>query len=332
MVALFTQFALLSLIVIVAGTFLAQYADRLGTASKLGRSMSGILLLATATSLPELLVGCQAVMIPAVDMAVGDLLGSSLFNLLILAILDLLTRTRGNMLSRAAAAHSLSAVSSILLTGIVLLFLLDQPLFKSSWTILRLGLGSWAVLIGYLYSLRLIFFDHQYAESLAASEEALPVPSWKRPLVGYLVSAIVVFASAPRLATVGNDLANQTGLGESIFGTIFIALITSFPEVVTTFASMRMGAIDMAVGNILGSNSFNMAALVGIDLAFDGSLLSAASSAHAVTAGAVILVTAITIQGLLYRAEKRYWLIEPDALLVILIVIASLVAVYSIGH
>ncbi len=328
MTALIVEFFLCSAVVIVAGTFLARFADRLGEMTGIGRSMAGVVLLALATSLPELLVGCKAVAVGAVDLGLGDLIGSSLFNLLILAILDLSTQTRGGMLSKSAASHALSAICSILLTSIVLLFLL----LEAPWTFLNLGLGSWMVFVAYLFCLRLIFFDHQTSTAGRAEEEHPAAQNWKFVTAGYVLSAAVIFIAAPRLATVSDELAEATGLGGTIFGTTFVALITSLPEAVTTFTALRMGAVDMAVGNIFGSNAFNMVLLVGLDFVHEGSLLEAASATHAVTAVMVILVTTVVIQGLLYRAEKRFWIVEPDAVLVILLVVAALAIVYRIGH
>ena len=326
LVFLIVRFALLAAIIVVAGSFLAKYADRLGVLTGMGRSMAGLFLLATATSLPELAVGCHAALIPAPDLALGDLLGSSLFNLLILAVLDLSYRTGGRVLSRTVAGHALSAIGSILLTAIVLLFVLVDLPFSFG----RIGPGSLAVAVAYLLSLRLIFFDQQICTPALSEEIALESgpQSLRRALAGFVVSTFVILLTAPQLASTADTLAVQTGLGGTFVGTVFVALATSLPEVSTTRAAVRMGAYDLAVGNILGSNTFNMVALVGIDLFYPGSLLASVSNTHAITAAAVVIVTAVVTMGMLYRAEKRFWVIEPDAVLVILLIVASLVLVY----
>jgi len=328
MAGLIAQFVLIALVVVVAGTLLARFADELGMITGMGRSMAGVVLLALATSLPELLVGCKAAMIPAVDLTLGDLLGSSLFNLLILAVLDLCTKTHGGALSKSASAHALSAVSGILLTAVVLFFLV----VKLPWTFLRLGPGSWFLLITYLFCLRLIYFDQQYALSQAPEAAETPTMSRVKIMTGYLLSAAVIFVAAPKLASVASELADITGLGRTIVGTLFVALITSLPEAVTTLTALRMGATDLAIGNIFGSNAFNMLIFVGVDFFYDGSLFAAAAPTHAATAAMVIFVTAVAIQGLLYRAEKRLWVVEPDAALLIFLVVAALTVVFFMGH
>jgi len=328
MLGLIAQFIIIAAIVVISGVFLARFADHLSMITGMGRSMAGVVLLALATSLPELLVGCKAAMIPAINLTMGDLLGSSLFNLLILAVLDLATETRGGILSKSAAAHVLSAVSSILLTSIVLIFLLlDVP-----QTFLGLGPGTWLILLGYLFCLRLVFFDQQFALHQAGQTAEKSDKSLLWTTVGYVGTAAVIFVAAPRLATVASELSEKSGLGGTIVGTLFVAFITSLPEAVTTFTALRMGAVDLAVGNIFGSNAFNMVLLAGVDFFYQGSLLADASPTHAVTAGMVILVTAVTVQGLLYRAEKRLWIIEPDAALVILLIIAALAVVFRLSH
>jgi len=326
---LMIEFAALAAVIVVAGMFLTRFADQLGRITGLGSSMSGLILLAIATSLPELAIGCNAALIPAPDLAVGDLLGSSLFNLLILATIDLLYRNSGRMFSRTAAAHSLSAVAGILLTAVVLLFLLiDVP-----WPFPRVGAGSLSVIVVYLLALRLIYNDQQVgAREAALLEQAPATPgTWKRPAIGFGCAAAVVFVAARAMTYAADELAVETGLGGTLVGTVFVALATSLPEVSTTYASVRIGAPDMAVGNILGSNAFNMAILFGVDLFYDGHLLAVASQTHALTATAVIIVTAVATMGLLNRAEKRLWVIEPDAVLVILLIVASLLLVYYVG-
>ena len=97
-----------------------------------------------------------------------------------------------------------------------------------------------------------------------------------------------------------------------------MAITTSLPELVTAVAAVKLGAFDLAVGNLFGSNAFNMAAFLFADLAYrDGGLLGSVSSAHALTALWSIVMMNIGLMGIIYRAEKRFLLIEPDSLLMI---------------
>jgi cation:H+ antiporter len=102
------------------------------------------------------------------------------------------------------------------------------------------------------------------------------------------------------------------------------------PEVVTTFSAVRMKAFDLALGNIFGSNCFNMVIFVPLDLADDGSLLSSVSRTHVYTALCVIVVTTVVILGQLYRVEKRKPFLEPDALLAIALILGALTGLYFV--
>ena len=322
MLILTVQFCALSLVIVFAGVWLARSTSRLAEATKLGQSFAGLVLLAGATSLPELSVGWSAVRLGADDLALGGLIGSSLLNLLILSVLDLVTRTRGRMLSRIAAAHAISAIASMLLTGIILLFLL----LKTGWVWWGMGPGSATVLLAYLFSMRLIYFDQATVQDAEGSTPRRD--RWPLAAAAYVAAAAVIFVVAPLVTRTAEELATMTGLGDTFFGTTFLAAVTSMPEAVTTLAAIRMGTVDMAVGNVFGSNAFNMVLVGVIDAASPTPLLSVAAPTHAITATAAILVTCVTTVGLLYRAEKRWWIVEPDALLVALLVLGALLLVY----
>jgi cation:H+ antiporter len=316
----------LAVIIVVAAMNLAKFAHGLADQTGLGKSITGLVLLAGATSLPEFSVGFSAVRIGAIDLTAGDVLGSSLINLLILAILDLATRTPGRILTKTAAAHALSGIVACLMTATVLLGLLSN----SQKAFLRLGGTSWALFAIYLVCARLLYLDQQtsLAKTPEIEEEAKPRYSLRVNAIGFAICAAVIFFVAPQLAHTADRLAEITGLGRTFFGTVFVATMTSLPEAVSTFAAIRLGAADMAIGNIFGSNAFNMLILGLTDFASPQPVLFLASEVHAITASCVILTTCVAMLCLLYRAEKRWWLIEPDAGLVLIMVLGSLFLVY----
>jgi cation:H+ antiporter len=324
MTSLIVTFVVLAAIIVLAGIALARCGDQIAERSGLGRSLVGLVLLASATSLPEFTVAWSSVRIGAIDLTMGDVLGSSLINLLILAVLDLASRQRGQMLSNMAAAHALSATASVLLTSIVLLFLL----LDVEWTLWRVGPGTLAVVIAYLFTIRLVYFDQQYAMQLQPPAEGPASRRWWPYAVGFAAAAGVVLLAGPRLAHTADELAELTGLGRTFFGTVFVAGITSLPEAVTTLEALRLGARDMAVGNVFGSNAFNMIIPAVGDLASGQPILTLAADTHLITAAAVILVTTVAILGLLYRAEKRYWMVEPDAALMVVLIAGALALVF----
>ncbi len=122
----------------------------------------------------------------------------------------------------------------------------------------------------------------------------------------YLVGAAVLVAAGVWLPFVASDLAKAMGWNQTFVGTLFVAAVTSLPEFVVTIAALRMGALDMAIANLLGSNLFNMLVLAIDDVAYrKGPLLSHVSPVHAVSAFSAVIMTGIVVVGLLYRAKTR---------------------------
>jgi len=346
MVTLVATFFGLAAVVATAGTILARAADRIAAVTGLGRLLVGSILLAGATSLPELSVDVAAVRGGMADLAAGDLLGSSLMNLLVLAGVDLAQRSGRRMLSREAASHALSATLSIALTGLAALAVLTAgrlpgftPLGISGW--------SWAILVAWLLGARMMFIDQRIsvraaaeAEAKAAAEagaKAAPETGRSRlaavllPGLVFAAAAVTLLVAGPRLAATADRLAAATGLGRTFVGTTLVAVTTSLPELVASIAAVRLGAFDLAIGNTFGSNAFNMVLFVPLDACHEGSLFAAVSPAHAVTAVAVIVATAVAVLGQLYHEERRIPVFEPDAVLVLLVVLGALLMVYRLS-
>jgi cation:H+ antiporter len=324
------QFAICALIIVVAGTRLARYADELAEITKLGRLLIGSVLLAGATSLPELTVDISAIRMGSPDLAVGDLFGSCLANLLILAILDLMQRSSGGMLSRRAARHALSGSMSVALTSVAGLSLLTAPLSGQA-NFLGIGAGLWVLAIVYLGGVRIVYLDQRVSAAEAAAEASnIPVASMSltRAIAGFVATAAVILVVGPYMAHAAEGIAKATGLGRTFVGTTMVALSTSLPEFVASLAAIRIGAPDLALGNVFGSNAFNMMLLVPLDVIHPGSLMASVSAGHGITCLCAILATQTAIMGQLYNVEGRTHLIDPDAWLVIGIVILGLTLVY----
>ncbi|HVW37151.1 MAG TPA: hypothetical protein VHB99_07590 [Pirellulales bacterium] len=326
------QFVISGLAIVAAGTALTHFADRITEATKLGRRLVGSILLAGATSLPELTIDINAVRLGAPDLAVGDLVGSSLFNLLILALIDLSRHSRGQMFSRTAAAHALSGTASIALTAIAALSILTSRQWPGA-SVGGVSLGGIAILIAYAFAARLIFYDQQISarpsegggrKSLAPAGRT----TLSKAIAGFVTAAAGIVIAGPFMAESAEKLATLSGLGNTFVGSTLVAFCTSLPELVATVTAVRIGAFDLAIGNIYGSNAFNMVLLMPLDLFFPGSLLAAVSPTHAATCLATILITSVAVMGQLYQVESRVRFLEPDAWLIIALVLGSLGMVY----
>ncbi|MGB9751865.1 sodium:calcium antiporter [Roseiflexus castenholzii] len=304
-------------VILGAGTQLSRYGDVIADMTGLGRTWIGVVLLASVTSLPELITGFSSVAIYRVpDIAMGDIAGSCMFNLLIIAILDAL-HGPAPISGRMHEGQVLSASFGLILLGLVgLSIALGEMLPAIGWV----SVSSALFLAIYLLAMRTIFTYEQrriVAEFVAemATETEARHPSPARVYGLFTLNAVLIVGAALYLPGLAETLAETTGLGQTFFGTIFVALSTSLPEVVVSIAALRIGAIDMAVGNIFGSNLFNIGILALDDLFYTpGPLLAAIEPSHIIAVLAAMIMTAIAIVGLTYRSDSKRLFIAWDAL------------------
>jgi cation:H+ antiporter len=313
-----------AVVIVLAGTRLSRYGDEIAGLTGLGRLWIGVVLMSTATSLPEVFTTVSAGWMNAPDLAAGDLFGAGMSNMLTLGLIDLMHRQK-RVWQQAALGHTLTATLAMLLTGLAAFFVL-QPVQVSHAGV---GLGSLTLFILYVLGMRLVFrqedMDRRRREQAVMVEETMAKQDTigrraelRRAVIGFSLGALALFVAAPFLAWSAARIAEATGTSTTFIGTSLVAITTSLPELVTAVAAVRLGAFDLAVGNLFGSNAFNMAAFMFADLAYrDGGLLSSVSSTHALTALWSILMMNIGLMGIIYRAEKRFMLIEPDSLLMI---------------
>lgn len=306
------QFLYSGVAVLAAGVLLARSADKLAAATGLGKAFVGMLLLAGATSLPELTVDLSAVRRGSPDLAAGDLLGSSLVNLLILAVLDASGISREKSLGPSARTYSASALLGALMTAWIGFGLMSGL----RWEFTGAGFFSWAAAALFLSGLR--------AVKRPAEEREGKRPGWRAPAAGYAAGAAIIFWAGPQLAEAAEKLAEATGLGQTFIGTTALALATGLPEVVSTLTAYRIGSPALAVGNIFGSNAFNMVIFLPLDLAHDGPLMMAVEKKHALTAFAVVIVSvAIPFLQLARDSQPRRYF-DPASLGVIALILGLL--------
>ncbi len=290
-----------------AGVRLSRYGDIIAEKTGLSRGWVGLILLATVTSLPEMVTGLSAVTAAeAPDIAVGDLLGSCVFNLFIIVLLDFLHR-KESLYTRAHQGNVLSASYGMVLIGFVGLNLL---LYRdgSFPAIGHVGLYTPLILLFYLLAMRSLYRYEkaQLSEYVEERAELYPQISLKQAVQGYALAASAVVAAGIWLPFLARDLATAMAWEQSFVGTLFVAAITSAPEVAVSIAALRMGAIDLAIGNLFGSNMFNIVLLAIDDLAYlPGPLLGEVSIAHAASAFSAMMMSGLAVVGLVLRPASR---------------------------
>ena len=298
-------------IILFAGTKLARYGDAIAEKTGLGGIWVGLIFLAAITSAPELVTGVSsAALVGLPDLGLGTLLGSCLFNLSILALLDILHRP-APILSRASSRHMVLAGLGILLVA----FAAGGILAGEKLSGLALGwVGIPSIIILILYSVgmwRVFRFErsHPLPPSLATSLKYKEIPT-RKVYFRFALAAVAVIGAGLWLSFVGDEIARTTGWDTSFVGSLFLAIGTSLPELVVAVAALRLGAIDMAVANILGANMLDIAHIFTVDLFYtQGSILSSVSSTHLITVAVVMAMNLLVIVGLRFRQKRKTFIV-----------------------
>jgi cation:H+ antiporter len=141
----------------------------------------------------------------------------------------------------------------------------------------------------------------------------------RQGLLGFAVAAAGLLVTAPLLVLSADAIAVEGALTETFVGTLLVGLTTSFPEMAATFAAVRLGALDLAIGNILGSNAFNMCILLAMDVAYrPGPVLAFASRDHVLSAQLAVLALALGMLGILARKGQRFGPVRIESVLIVL--------------
>lgn len=326
-------FLLCSLAILFSGYRLSKYGDIIAEKTGLGRTWVGLVLIATVTSLPELVTGVSSVTFAGVpNIAVGDALGSCAFNILILSFLDASVR-KVPISTRAHQGNVLSAGFGILLLSLVAAGIYFQGVQALGGFVGWIGPYTVFIIVIYLVAMRVVFVYEKRHVAAMIKEHAVELRyqevTMKSAVVNYAANAGVVVAAAVLLPHIGAGIAEQTGLGKTFVGNAFIALTTSLPEVVVSLSAVRIGAVDLAIGNLFGSNIFNILILAIDDIfLFKGPIFQHADPAHLVPTLSAVAMTAIAIIGLTYRASKKTLFLAWDAVAIVLVFAANLTALY----
>ena len=340
--ALLVRFLVAAVIVIGAGTVLARAGDVVAARTRLGGAWVGSVFLALATSLPEIVTDIAAVRLGAIDLAVGDLMGSSMANMLILALISL-APAGVDMFRRAAFDHALYACLAIVMTVLAAIGLVT----RIGTTVA--GIGAWSLLLVGTYAITssLAFrvspvtqaagevTEMSGAEPAAgaaghgetASASHVPPMSLRRAIWSFLGAALVIVVVAPQFAKAAEGLAVVSGLGHTFMGTWLVGLSTSLPELVTSLAAVRLRAFDLAVGNLFGSNAINMTIFAILDPFHSQPMFVAASADHLLTALAAVVLMTIALGTLVLRS-RRAAAREPGSMLLVVGYVAGIALAY----
>ena len=351
---LWLQLAASAALILGGALYLTRASDVIARRTGLGHTFAGMILLATATSLPELGTGVSAIGLQdAPDLAAGTAFGSNLVNILIIGLADLVWR-QGPMLgyvSRTAVLVAVLGAGVIAIASIATVVhngtSLAEAWYFSPLTGVLLGFFLFSTFVVYRYERASLRKTEAAREGEGEGERETdgegtderdgngePLPALNPAIALYLVSALVIIASSIWLSYVGDRLADTLGWDETFVGTQFLAISTSLPEMATTLAALRLGLPELAVGNLLGSNLFNMGFILAADelTLTGGTIWSAISRLHAVTGLAGLAMTAVVVAAILYRSRRgrrpgRRWA-RPEAYVLIAMYVGASVGLF----
>ena len=340
----FLIFALCALAIALAGPTLVRAVEGVGDATGLGHLWLGTVLLAGATSLPELVSVVSATGIDQPDIAVGTVLGSNMFNMTIFGVVLVLFP----LAVRTDRASALTGGVAIVLGAATLVFIVTGEVALG-----HVGLGAIVLLGLYVTGSLLLFREARRgsaAPAPAASTDPAPAPekteARRRPrradVVRLAAATAVVFVASLFLPSAAEGIADTLGVSGGVVGVVGVALATSLPEVVTSAVALWRGSPGLVVGNVFGSNVFNVAVLFPGDLALDeGPLLAAAMSEQAVTAAFGLGLMLLALLALVDRMPwsvaggggllRRGWALRAAGVAILLGYLVGVVVTVGLG-
>jgi cation:H+ antiporter len=326
-----------------AGNGLAKDADDVSDRTGLGSAFVGLVLLATATSLPEIVTTSAAAVAGNAALVLGNLFGGITMQTAILAAADALLVTGVLTMYPRKPTHALEAILLVVLLSV----LLAACIFGDHEV--AFGVGAGTMLLGLFYAGSIWLLRRYDANSdwipldlPEANPEALSQPNSHRPkrsaeaslsrlylrMSGY--SALILIGGIA-LVTSAEAIARQSGLGASFVGVTVLAAATSLPEISTTFAAVRLGSYTLAISNIFGSNLIMLALLLPADMLYrDGTLLAAAGKSELLAMIFGLMVTAIYVTGILVRRKPKILGMGLDSACVLAVYATSLAVLYAV--
>lgn len=312
-------FAGAAVVIGVFGSRLARLVDELADRTQLGEAIAGAVLLGAATSLPGLVVSVLAAASDQPSVAISNSVGGIAAQTTFIVVLDLVYRRANLEHAAASLTNVFSALLMITMLGAVVVGAATPPV-----TVLGVHPASILLVLFYGYGLRISkqVTDQPMWRPEATQDTRVDTPApanagrslgslWGR----FAALAGVVAAAGWVVGRAGISLTETTGLSGTFVAVVFTAIATSLPELVTGIAAVRAGALTLAVGGIIGGNTFDTLFIAAADVVYqDGSLYAAAASSDLFVVGWTMLLTGVLGAGLV-RRERGHIGFEGIAIL-----------------
>ncbi|MGZ9811059.1 sodium:calcium antiporter [Pseudoroseicyclus sp. H15] len=325
-------FAIAGAAVVAASIKATELADKIADRTKMGEAMAGGIILGGATSLSGVVVSVTAASSGDASFAISNAVGGIAAQTLFLALADLIYR-------RANLEHAAAELAN-LFQAVMLIVLLSLPIAAIAGPdIAYFGVHPVSVVLflAYLAGVRLSSAvsdapmwtpvetsDTRHDEPEDEDEAGRPV---LRPALIFAALVAVMAGCGWVISQVGGNFITRFGLSSSLVGALVTAVVTSLPELVTTLVAVRRGALQLAVGGIIGGNTFDTLFMVFSDIAYrDGSIYAAVGMNDLYWLATGMLMTAILLAGLILRQRQGPARIGIESVLMI-VIYATAVAV-----
>lgn len=325
---IWVEFILSAALVVVAAVKLAEYGDAIAVRTKIGRAFIGVILMAGATSLPEFLTAINSIRLGIPDLSGGNIFGANMYNMLLLAFISILG-WRVRALRLVALRHGLTGGSAVLMILLATFFVYANIDVKIGWV----GLDSLILIASYIILVRLLWSSSSTSDDQAVEEPDESTPSLKKAILLFSAAALVLVVVMPWLVRIADDIADLTGLGEGFVGVAMVAFVSTMPELVATIAAVRMKVYDLAIGNLFGSNMFNIFALGLVDFLFlEGRFLGTIAPEFVLVGFLGMLMTILALIGNQAKLRRKlFFFLELDAAALILTFILGMILIYNRG-
>ena len=307
---LLVAFALAGAVVLVVSLRMTGLADMIADRAGWGEALVGGIVLGAATSLSGLMVSVSSAWSGDASLAFSNGVGGIAAQTAFLGIADLAYR-------KANLEHA-SAEPANLFQGVLLIILLAMPVLAwASPQVSPFGLHPISVLLflAYIYGVRLsqmvrdmpmwraVVTDKTREDAPEDADE--PQRSPLGPAVAFVALAAVLAGSGWVIARIAAEFVPRFGLSSTLVGALLTAVVTSLPELVTTLAAVRRGALQLAVGGIIGGNTFDTLFLSASDLAYrEGSLYHALQPQDFFWLATGLVMTALLLAGMILRQRS----------------------------
>ena len=327
-------FGACALVIAIAGTRITRVVDQLADRTGVGEAAAGAVLLGAATSLGGSVLSVTAAWNGHAELAVSNALGGIAVQTFFLAVADMVYR-------RANLEHAAASAPNMMQNGLLICLLsviMLAPMLPDV-TVFGIHPVTPALFGFYLYGLKLVqgaTESPMWRPAMTTDtredtpDDTTQMPSMVRLWTEFLGLMAVVGVAGWALEPSATTIARETGLGQTVIGVMLTAISTSIPELVTSVAAVRRGALTLAVGGIIGGNAFDTLFTAASDLAYrDGSIYHAMSNDARFWVALTILMSGILMMGLIRRERVGIGRIGAESVAIMVLYLGGVLLLLS---